>query len=274
MLEWLAIWGVGQAAWSVFRPILEDLAKDVAKDTAKSYVGQCFKSVFSVIHREPLTKATGLALKELLELIESELIRADIENDELRNWIDDVRRFIKHDDVREAIASLFLKPDYHLDPKTFATAWQQLEGAHTLPDGFHWQYVAKRFAAKVAEIRQSTTELQETFASLAKAQDSSALKELAGLPPDFNLETYREALVERYGNLDFDILDATGAYYSDVRLWSVFVPQSVRECHEYDPQLLEVPKEHLVRLAEAGELDAEQLAESEKLHDGASRGPG
>jgi len=61
-------------------------------------------------------------------------------------------------------------------------------------------------------VRQSSTELQETFASLAKAQDSTALKELAGLPPDFNLETYREALVERYGNLDFASLETTGTY--------------------------------------------------------------
>jgi|GEM_PF-3200543 hypothetical protein len=52
MLELLAVWGVGQAGWSVFRPILEDLAKDIAKDAAKSYVGQCFKNVYSVIHRE------------------------------------------------------------------------------------------------------------------------------------------------------------------------------------------------------------------------------
>jgi predicted NACHT family NTPase len=50
-------------------------------------------------------------------------------------------------------------------------------------------------------------------------------------------------------------------------LWSVFVPQSVRECHEYDPQLLEVPKEQLERLAEAGELHAEQLKDSEELHE-------
>jgi len=34
MVEWLAIWGV--AALSVFRLILEDVAKDVAKDAAKS----------------------------------------------------------------------------------------------------------------------------------------------------------------------------------------------------------------------------------------------
>jgi hypothetical protein len=267
MLELLAIWGVSQATWSVFRPILEDLAQDVAKDAAVSYVGKCFKSVFSVIHRKPLTKATGLALKELLELIDDELIRADIDDEDRRDWIDDVRTFIKHDDVRQAIASLFLDPDYQLDPKTFATAWQQIEDARTLPQSFSWQYVAKRFAAKVAEIRQSTGELKETFESLAKIKDSTALEEIAGLPPDFDLETYREALVERYGNLDFASLETTGAYYNDVRLWSVFVPQSVRECHEYDPQLLEVPKDHLQRLAEAGELDDQQLAESEKLHE-------
>ena len=58
-IEWLVIWGVAQGATFVFRPILEDLAKDVAKDAAKSYVGKCFKSVFSVIHRDPLTKANG-----------------------------------------------------------------------------------------------------------------------------------------------------------------------------------------------------------------------
>lgn len=265
MVDWLIVWGVGQATWSVFRPILEDLAKAVAQDAAQSYVGQCFKHVFSVIYREPLTKATGRALKELLELVEGELIRADIEEAELREWLGDVRQFIQHDNVRQAIASLFLQPDYYLDPRTLAAAWQQLDGAHTLPDGFSWQYIAKRFAGKVVELRQASLELRETFASLAKVQDSIALKELAGLPPDFNLETYREALVERYGNLDFASLDTTGAYYSGVRLWNVFVPQSVRECHEYDPQLFEVPKEHLQRLVDRGELDAKQLAESEKL---------
>ena len=116
MIEWLAVWGVGQF---IFRPILEELAKDVAKDAAKSYVGQCFKSVFSVIHKDPLSKATGLALKELLELIESELVRADIEDEELFDWILDVRRFTVQDEVRGAISSLFLEPDTHLDPKTF-----------------------------------------------------------------------------------------------------------------------------------------------------------
>ncbi len=91
-MEWLAVWGIGQATLLFFRPILETVAKDVAKDAAKSYVGKCFKSVFSVIHQEPLTKATGRALKELLELIESELIRADVEDDQLPGWTEEAQK--------------------------------------------------------------------------------------------------------------------------------------------------------------------------------------
>ena len=60
--------------------------------------------------------------------------------------------------------------------------------------------------------------------------------------------------MERYGNLNFESLDTTAAYYSGVKLWSVFVPQSVRECQEYYPQVLELPKEHLKRLRQRGEL--------------------
>ncbi len=44
------------------------------------------------------------------------------------------------------------------------------------------------------------------------------IRKLVGLPPDFDLETYREALLERFGRLNFEMLDTTGAYYSGVRL--------------------------------------------------------
>jgi len=71
MVEGLAIWGLAQATQHIFTPVLEDLAKDVAKDAAKSYVGKAFSSVFSVIHKTALTKATGRALQALLEQIEN-----------------------------------------------------------------------------------------------------------------------------------------------------------------------------------------------------------
>ncbi|MCI5121913.1 MAG: hypothetical protein D3908_12115, partial [Candidatus Electrothrix sp. AUS4] len=149
MIEGLLVsWGA-TAAWGVFGPVLEDLAKGVAEDAAKSYVGKCFKSVFSVIHKDALIKATGLALKELLVLVEDEFIRADIEEERLPTWTEDLRRFVEQDRVCQAIADLFLKPEAILDPGTFALAWQELEGTQPLPDGFDWQFITKRFAVKV-----------------------------------------------------------------------------------------------------------------------------
>ena len=115
MLEWLAIWGVASATATVFKPILEKLATKVAEDIAKSYVKKCFSNVFSAFHKKPLAKATGLAVKKLLDLIEDELLDADLSRDQVAVWSDDVQKFLDRDEIATAIGSLFLDPDYHLN---------------------------------------------------------------------------------------------------------------------------------------------------------------
>ncbi len=89
----------------------------------------------------------------------------------------------------------------------------------------------------------------------------------AALPAAFDAEHYRAAVLKRFDKLNFDMLDTTGAFYSSVRLWSVFVPQSVREYHQYNPRLLEIPKEHQRRLLDAGEITAKELLEAEQQAD-------
>lgn len=42
-MDWLVIWGVSQAAWSVFSPIMEEFAAEVAKDASKNYAGRAFQ---------------------------------------------------------------------------------------------------------------------------------------------------------------------------------------------------------------------------------------
>jgi hypothetical protein len=84
------------------------------------------------------------------------------------------------------------------------------------------------------------------------------------LPTEFDAERYRAAVLKRFDKLNFEMLDTTGAFYNAVRLWSVFVPQSVRECHQYNPRLLEIPKEHQRRLLDAGEITAKELEEAEQ----------
>ena len=87
------------------------------------------------------------------------------------------------------------------------------------------------------------------------------------LPVEFDSESYRLALLKRYDKLNFEMLDTSGASYNAVRLWSVFVAQSVREFHQYNPRLLEIPKEHQHRLVKAGDITAEELEEAEKEAD-------
>jgi len=87
------------------------------------------------------------------------------------------------------------------------------------------------------------------------------------VPDEFDVSGYREALTDRFDVLNFEMLDVSGAYYGGVRLWNVFIPQSVRECHEYTPRLLEMPKEHVQLLVEKGELNAAELAEAEQMED-------
>jgi hypothetical protein len=88
---------------------------------------------------------------------------------------------------------------------------------------------------------------------------------LAGvLPTAFDSHRYAAAIQRRFDRLNFEMLDTTGAFYSGVRLWNVFVPQSARECHEYNPRLLEISKEHQHRLLKAGDITAQELAADEK----------
>jgi hypothetical protein len=87
------------------------------------------------------------------------------------------------------------------------------------------------------------------------------------LPVEFDAERYGTALLKRFDKLNFEMLDTTGLYYQNIRLWSVFVPQSVRECHQYNPRLLEIPKEHQKRLLDAGEITAKELEEAEQQED-------
>ncbi|HCU65091.1 MAG TPA: hypothetical protein DF774_04945 [Rheinheimera sp.] len=98
---------------------------------------------------------------------------------------------------------------------------------------------------------------------------ASATECAAAMVPtvEFDSESYRAAVIKKFDKLNFEMLDTTGAFYSPVRLWNVFVPQSVRECHQYNPRLLEIPKEHQRRLLDAGEITEKELKDAELYAD-------
>ncbi len=78
------------------------------------------------------------------------------------------------------------------------------------------------------------------------------------------LEGYRQALTKQHGRLKLEGLDATSSDLRPLLATGLFIGPNVRECAEFLPRALELPKELQRRLREQGvleghELDAEAL---------------
>ncbi|MBW4565791.1 MAG: NACHT domain-containing protein [Mojavia pulchra JT2-VF2] len=82
-------------------------------------------------------------------------------------------------------------------------------------------------------------------------QPSSTLS----IPRNFCLHKYQQSIKETYGSLKLDSLDTSGYAYNELKLWRMFIPQNVREVHQFLPQIYELPKEEQKRLLESNQLD-------------------
>lgn len=80
----------------------------------------------------------------------------------------------------------------------------------------------------------------------------------------FDEAGYRDALRRKFEHPNLDVFDETGGTYSRVKLWSVFVPQSARESQDFNPRLMEIPKDHLTRMSSDGHLDSELLEDQQQ----------
>ena len=266
--DWLIIWGATQL---LARPVLEDLAQDFAKDLAKDYVKGCFGNVFKSLSKEGAQKALGRAIKELLQLMEDELLDNGQTEEQVKAWSGDFKEFTRTRTVQETIRRAFTEAAPILDAGLLARAWKEMAGPHPIPGSFNWERVATRFARAVRKIREEEKELRDALTAQTAAETLTAARQSAGIPPQFNLDAYRDALRRRYGNLRLESLDATGVYYRNaVGLRSIFIPQTVREVRGLAPQQIDLPKEYLRRLREADagreELSEEILAEARRTY--------
>jgi Trp operon repressor/energy-coupling factor transporter ATP-binding protein EcfA2 len=262
MVDWLIVWGAAEAVGILVKPILEDLAKDSAKDYAKDFFKDCLKKVIRLPEKDVQKEAYGKALKEFLELVEQELENAGFQKVQIKQYIQPVQQFVNKEQVAAILGQAFESECRILDTKVLAQSWQTLN-LPNLPPDFDWDLVCKLYIRKVKAIVQKSDALRPIFAAESQAAAAESLQELAGIAPEFDLGRYAEGLREQYGNLKLESLDTTGVYYNELKLWKIFVPQNVRECQEFLPQVYEIPKEHLRRLRERGELDEAAIAQVE-----------
>jgi hypothetical protein len=247
-MDLLTAWGIAQAAGFLFKPVLEDLAKDAG--VVKDYVKNSFGSVFKAASKSALTKAHGKAIKELLQLIQDELIVNGIAEHEVEAWNDDVKLFIQGQGVQQILREAFSSVAAAVDAGLLAKSWQQMP---------------------IRNIRDEEKELRDLLAAQAAGEMAEALQNQTGIAPDLDLEKYRESLLESHQHLKLELLDPNGSSYK-VQLRSVFVPQTVRDCQEYIPQVFEIPKEQLTRLRKEGGLDEAMLDLAEDLIESRRRG--
>lgn len=262
MVDWLIVWGAVEAAGILVKPVLEDLVKDSAKDYAKDFFKDCLKKVIRLPEKDVQKEAYGKALKEFLELVQQELESAGYQEAQVKQYIQPFKQFVGNEQVAALLGQAFESECRTLNTRVLAQTWQELNLPY-LPDDFDWDLVSKLYLRKVKAIVQNSDSLRPIFAAEVQAVAADSLQELVGIAPAFDLRCYAEGLREQYGNLKLESLDTTGVYYNELKLWKVFVPQNVRECQEFLPQVYEIPKEHLRRLRERGELSEAELAEAE-----------
>jgi len=74
---------------------------------AKDKIKESFGSVFKAISKDTLTKSYGKAVKELLQLIQDELIANDIAEAQVEAWNDDVKLFIRSQGAQQTLRRAF-----------------------------------------------------------------------------------------------------------------------------------------------------------------------
>ncbi|WP_375468104.1 NACHT domain-containing protein [uncultured Nostoc sp.] len=264
MLDWLAIWGVTQAAGLIFKPILEDLAKDAAKDWAKDLLKGIPGKIVQKLKKEDIEIAAGKALKEFLQLMQQQLkVRCKLAEPEIKDYTKDIKKFISDKSVIETLGKAFDINCESLDAKTLEDSWNRLQ-LKPLPSKFNWQSITEQYLTQVQELLLDSKELHHIL-ELQKLSDiETNTKKIAGVIVDFNLIKYQEGIRDRYGNLKLDSLDTSGYAYNELKLWRIFTAQNVREAHQVLPQVHELPKEHLRRLRESDQVEAVELEELER----------
>jgi hypothetical protein len=258
MIDWLVVWGVTKAAGVFVYPILEGLVQDGAKDFGKD----CLKKVIRLPEPDVLKEAYGKALKEFLELVEDEFKNAGYQEAIIKQYIPYLQKFIKHEEVRAALGMAFNVECKAIDTALLVRVWTELD-LPFLPEGMDWDFLSKSYVRAVKKIVQNSDKLRPIFEVQIQAVTLDAVQEIAGIAPDFNLGKYAEGLRETYGNLKLESLDTDGCSYNALKLWKIFIPQNLRECQEFIPQVYELPKDRARLLQESGQLDALELAEAE-----------
>ncbi|NEO82391.1 NACHT domain-containing protein [Moorena sp. SIO4G3] len=257
MLDWLAVWGISSAGGYLAKEVIGPLAKEALEDYTKDFFKESIKDYTGLSDQTTQKKLFGKALKEFVALVERELEDADLSKQELKQYTQPLKQYIKNQSIKAILGSAFKYGCEQIDTQTLANTWIELK-LLPLPEEFRWKYIARQYLKQVHTIIRESDQLRTIRDSQTLDAIANNTNATAGIIPDFDLSTYQEALLERYGNLGLDSLDTNACAYNELKLWKIFIPQNVREVHDLMPSALhELPKDYYRKLVESGQLDRE-----------------
>jgi predicted NACHT family NTPase len=246
VFEWLAAVGVSNAIGFVYEKVLKDLFVEGMKDYVKDFFKDKIKDIERLAQSKPVQIAVGKALKEFLAVFQQELQELGVSD--LKIYARSFKQFLKEKKVKSILVAAFSERRVSLDSKTLENTWHELE-LQPLPEEFDWEIIARKFARAAKEIFLDSEDLRKNWVAELVEQIQTDTRNISThteqiastleivkqeliferkLSPDFNLRRYCESIEERYSLLKLSILDITHDEYK-LRLWNVFVFQSIRE---------------------------------------------
>ncbi|MEO0705838.1 MAG: NACHT domain-containing protein, partial [Cyanobacteria bacterium J06649_5] len=252
MLESLMLSSLG----AVLKETVGPLAKAAAEDWCKDRLKQGANAVIAQSAPSAMKKAVKQSLKNFIQLFGDELENCGLTRALVKHELaKPVGRLLADEAVITELCRAFETGVKGIDWQLLPAVWSTLSVPDNFPEEFEWEALARNYVRRVKGLVRK----DEDLARQLELDQQRAIKEsneaLVGVPVQFDLREYQESLKEKFGSLSLDSLDTTGAAYDSLRLWKIFVAQDVRECAEFAPQLYELPKERLLELQAAGEID-------------------
>ena len=255
-MDWLTTWGVNNSIGFFFKEILIELSRDGASKYSQVLFTDYIDSNLQLATRTNLQVLTGQLIKEFLALFQQELEDADLDDEELKAYLEPIREFVFHQDFQALLRNSINSNNYTLNYSDLKQLWSNLE-LSDLPAEFEWQRISKRYQRRIKFIVQELENYQDTPIDNSNGYQLATLNTFNTF--DNQLIKYKKLIQEQYGNLRLDSLDTSGAAYDELKLWRIFIAQNVREVREFIPQVYEIPKEHQKMLRESGQLDEDEL---------------
>ncbi len=238
------------------KEVVGPLAKAAAEDLFKDRLKQGAEDMLALSAPDALKKAMNQSLKNFIQLFGDELENCGWTRALIRHELaKPLGRLLATESVTRELCRAFESDVESIDWQLLPSVWSTLSPPTNFPEEFQWEDVVRNYVRRVKGLVRKDAELARQLDLDQQRAIKESNEALVGVPVQFNLREYQESLKERFGSLSLDSLDTAGAAYDNLRLWKIFVAQDVRECAEFAPQMYELPKERLLALQAAGEID-------------------